>query len=143
MVVDDDPVTLKLTRVRLEGAGYDVILREEAIGTANAIRQHLPDLVLLDVHMPGLSGDALARLIQQDPSLRACVALFSSADPELLEELVQKSGAIGWVRKTADTGEFLARIGLLLLKKANAAGKARLTPAFGILPIKNGGRPPE
>jgi two-component system, response regulator PdtaR len=132
LVVDDDPLVLRLTRWRLESAGYEVVLRSEALGTAKAIRQHRPDLVLLDVDMPGLTGDALARLLRQTPNLpEHSIAFHSSAEPDVLERMCEESGAIGWVRKTPDSAELLARIGFLLLKKANAGRRARTTSSGG------------
>jgi two-component system, response regulator PdtaR len=132
MVVDDDPLVLKLTRWRLESAGYEVVVRSEPFGTANAIRDHRPDLVLLDVNMPGLTGDALARLLRQTPSLpEHCIAFHSSADPDVLERMCEETGALGWIQKTPDGAELLARIGFLLLKRANAIRGARSSGAVG------------
>src|SRR5262249_26271874 len=61
MVVDDDPVVLEVTRERLSFMGYDVIVRESALGTSAAILRERPDVVLLDVNMPSLSGEQLAQ----------------------------------------------------------------------------------
>src|SRR5690242_20012919 len=57
LVVDDSPVVLELTGSALEGAGYKVVLRSRGEGTVAAVLQERPDLVLLDVNMPRLSGD--------------------------------------------------------------------------------------
>src|SRR3954469_16275194 len=96
MVVDDDEVVLEVTRERLSAAGYDVVIRQSAIGTMVAILREKPDFVLLDVRMPGLGGDALARLVKSsDPKWRPGIILHSSASKESLAEMAERCGAIG------------------------------------------------
>ena len=63
LVVDDDPIVLEVTRERLEGAGYIVYVREEALGTSQWSAEFQPDIVLLDVNMPALTGLDLAQLL--------------------------------------------------------------------------------
>jgi CheY-like chemotaxis protein len=60
LIVDDDALALEVAAAALESHGYTVIKREEALGTMVLIRRERPDIVLLDLHMPGLSGDALS-----------------------------------------------------------------------------------
>ncbi len=68
LVVDDDPIVLEVTRERLEGAGYVVHIREEALGTSQWTAEFQPDIVLLDVNMPALTGLDLAQLLQEATS---------------------------------------------------------------------------
>ena len=63
LVVDDNPLALKFAKVKLESAGYEVITHHGALGTLGIILQKNPDYVLMDVMMPGLSGDQLVSLI--------------------------------------------------------------------------------
>ena len=60
MIVDDENTVLEITGAVLEDHGYRVIKRESALGTSLAILREKPDVVLLDVNMPGLSGDRIA-----------------------------------------------------------------------------------
>ncbi len=57
LVVDDDVLSLKISRARLESAGYDVITSERAIGTLLIIIREKPDVILLDLNMPEIGGE--------------------------------------------------------------------------------------
>lgn len=134
LVVDDDVIVLQVTKERLESAGYEVVARDAPLGTMKAILDFEPDLVLLDVNMPGLSGEGLAELVRRNPNMpRYSVAFHSSASAETLETLTAQVGALGWISKTGDASEFLVGVQSLLRKKARITGKfkpiaARATP---------------
>ena len=101
MVVDDDPDILRMTSRALSTLDVRVITRERAYGVLNAIAEHRPALVLLDVMMPGLDGPAIAQLVRSDPELTTTILVLYSALPEArLEELARLSGADGFVSKT-------------------------------------------
>ena len=108
MVVDDDPIALEVTRFRLEGVGFEVITREQALGTSTAIRRENPDLLLLDLHMPALSGDALARLLSRDRT-GTPVVFHSSDSIEVLQATVEANKALGAICKTENDALFLAK----------------------------------
>ncbi|MCA9712517.1 MAG: response regulator, partial [Myxococcales bacterium] len=61
LVVDDDPVTLRVTAALLEREGYRVATRDQALGTAVEILRSQPDFVLLDVNMPEMDGFTVAQ----------------------------------------------------------------------------------
>jgi CheY-like chemotaxis protein len=109
LVVDDDPVVLELVRGWLEDAGYAVEVRESALGTAQQVAVDQPDIVLLDVMMPALSGGELAQLIRRHHrTALASVILHSSLEPAELADLVEKTGALGALPKTHDAERFVA-----------------------------------
>ena len=115
LVVDDDPIVLEITRDRLTKAGYFVVTRDQALGTSTAILQEEPDVILLDVTMPGLSGEALARLISQNPKHQKMAIVFhSGGTPGDLNSLVQRSGALGCIQKTGDESMFRLQFDRLL-----------------------------
>jgi DNA-binding NtrC family response regulator len=109
LVVDDDIVALEVTRERLEAAGFTVVTRTSALGTSAFIRREKPDFVLLDVHMPSLSGDALAKLIS-DGDFRPRIILHSSQGRDVLAALARKCGAIGVIEKTDDDDHFRSQL---------------------------------
>ena len=119
LVVDDNPLALKFAKVKLESAGYEVITHHGALGTLGIILQKNPDYVLMDVMMPGLSGDQLVSLILDNQIYKekeTKFILFSSKEVEELADLVQQSGAIGAISKTNDPDEFLSRFESLITK---------------------------
>lgn len=109
LVVDDDPIALRVTRARLESMGFEVMTRGRALGTSNFIRSEAPDVVLMDVEMPALSGDSLAQLIEKNSNVRRVfVVLHSSHELEQLQELAKGCGAVGVIRKTSENDTFRA-----------------------------------
>jgi len=103
MVVDDSTFVLHAVRLVLEKAGYRVITRDVAVGASGIIMREKPDLVLLDVNMPGIEGPELVTRLRQNERLAATEVLFYSSCPvEDLERMVDQSGANGYVRKGDD-----------------------------------------
>ncbi len=103
LVVDDRPVERTLVRTILEKAGYDVVLAGDGQEAQERFAETRPDLLLTDVHMPGLSGPALARKLRQTlPDLS--VILMSG-----LEVHTDLPNA-GILRKPFDVDELLAAV---------------------------------
>lgn len=100
VVVDDDESHLVSTRGILEEAGYHVIIFSGGLGATNFIRAHQPQLVLLDVNMPGLSGDRLSTIIRSNPATRSVpIVLYSSNDEDALRMKVRELGLDGYIAK--------------------------------------------
>lgn len=108
MLVDDDRTTLEVLGALLEKEGYTVVQRDTAIGTTQAIIRENPDVVLLDVRMPGLSGDKLAELISAR-NANLVVVLHSASPKSDLEKLARRCGASAIIEKATDPKEFLKR----------------------------------
>jgi DNA-binding response OmpR family regulator len=108
LVVDDDPIALDVARERLERMGYQVTVREHALGTSQWIVDHRPDYVLLDIAMPALSGEALGQLLRQRGA-PPHVILHSSRATDELERLTARIGALGYITKASDDREFSSR----------------------------------
>lgn len=109
LVVDDDPVILEVVRERLDAAGFDVYVREEALGTSQWVAREQPDFVLLDVMMPALSGGELGQLLKRSAATsHTAVILHSSLGAAVLRPVIARTGAIGSIRKTHDGAQFIA-----------------------------------
>lgn len=126
LVIDDDPIALEVVRERLEAAGYEVIVREHALGSVQSVRELAPDLVLLDVMMPALGGERIATLLKASARTRGVgVILHSSkSDAELLP-LIRETGALGAISKSEHGEAFLRRFRTL----AEQHARKRPTPA--------------
>jgi CheY-like chemotaxis protein len=117
LVVDDDPIVLEVTRTRLQRSGYEVIVREDALGTSTAVAQENPDIVLLDVSMPGITGEALARLLSQGPKRHPVSVIFhSNRDQAELDKLAQDTKALGSIQKTPSTTIFQLQFERLVMQ---------------------------
>ncbi len=111
LVVDDEPLVLELLRVWLEGDGFRVSTRSEALGTTAFVLRAQPDVVILDVEMPGMNGNQLVRLLRYHPSTsHVKTLLHSSKNVERLEALGRAAGANAVVPKGTDRVAFLDAI---------------------------------
>ncbi len=105
LVVDDDPVILALAKAVLQGLGHEVITRDRALGTSAAIYRERPDVVLIDLEMPGLAGDELVRIAHKREfaveGYETAFIFHSGRDREELDRLVAETGALGAIDKAS------------------------------------------
>ncbi|MBI3373733.1 MAG: response regulator [Betaproteobacteria bacterium] len=95
LVVDDEPAVTRLIKLNLEQTErYEVRTENLARKAIEAAREFRPDLILLDVMMPGMLGSEIAAQLQADPELRATRFVFLTAFVTKDEELESK-GRIG------------------------------------------------
>ena len=113
LIVDDDSRFLQTTRGLLESCGYEVVEHDTPFRTMEVVIGQRPDLVLLDVNMPGLSGDRLCSLLKAGRRPPA-VLLHSSNDEESLRRAVALCGADGYVCK-GDVAGLRRKVGQLLV----------------------------
>jgi two-component system chemotaxis response regulator CheB len=102
LLVDDSAVVLEATKEVLEEAGYEVIASDNPIALPALVRRERPDLALVDVKMPAVGGDAVARIIGQG-NAPTQVVLYSDLGNEELKKLAKECGAKGYLKKSTDT----------------------------------------
>jgi len=111
MVVDDSVLVAESAKEVLSDAGYDVRAVTEVDAVLPSVLAFCPDLLLLDVSLPGTTGDRLAVEIQQRMGARAPrILLFSAMDEEKLEALGKQCGAAGVVTKRGDNRLLVHRV---------------------------------
>jgi len=117
LVVDDDETTLMVLHAALGAAGYRVKTRSAGLGTSARMLRERPAAVLLDVSMPGITGDALAEMVRSKQQLRGVVVVLHSSRPrDELEELARRCGADGAIPKTGSSTAVVEELGRLLEK---------------------------
>ena len=79
LVVDDNAINLKLMRVALEAEGYQVQAAVDAEEALRILKTSRPDLILLDIQLPGMDGLDLARMLKADEATRGVVILAVTA----------------------------------------------------------------
>jgi DNA-binding response OmpR family regulator len=79
MVVDDEPYIARVIKFKLEQEGYAVISANDGVTGLDRIRQEKPDLVLLDVMMPGLTGYEVCQQVKADADLAGIPVVFLTA----------------------------------------------------------------
>lgn len=131
LVVDDDPVARRLIRASVQPDGYHVIEAEDAETGANIIENERPDLLILDVELPGMSGfELLARMSHE---LSVPVIVLSARVSESDRVLGLDLGAADYVVKPFLPRELAARVRSLLRR---AAASVEGTLSYGDLVIR-------
>lgn len=117
LVVDDDRDIRDLVTFKLEQAGYEVRQAEDGLQGLEAVREWAPDLVVLDVMMPGLSGIDVTRELRADPATAATpVILLTAKAQEADVETGFVTGADDYVVKPFSPRELVSRVQAVLAR---------------------------
>jgi two-component system, cell cycle response regulator DivK len=116
MIVEDHPVNLKLARDLLEMDGFDVCSCPDAESAQDALKTIQPDMILMDVALPGMDGLELTRILKADVKTKdiKIVALTAFA-MKTDKDRVMEAGCDGYITKPINTRKFTEQI-LELLK---------------------------
>lgn len=126
LVVEDDPIINQSVSDRLEAEGYDVVRAWDGPGAVAAYGAHSPDLVVLDVMLPGYDGHEVCRRIQAD---RPVPVLMLTARADEADVLVGLGvGADDYLTKPFRMRELVARIGALLRRVQRATELVARSP---------------
>lgn len=115
LLVDDDPDILTLLQAKLKKEPYDIFTASEGEAALNMVRTQKPDLVVLDVNLPGLSGLEICRSLRADKETREIpIIMLSSRGEEIDRVLGLEFGADDYVTKPFNTQELILRINNVL-----------------------------
>ncbi len=104
LVVDDNPINLKLVRILLVSEGFDVRAVLDAEEALTAIPEFDPSLILMDIQLPGMDGLELTRRLKADPSTRDIVILaVTSYAMKGDRDRALAAGCDGYVSKPIET----------------------------------------
>jgi len=123
MVVEDHAETRELLRYNLVAAGFDVRTAADGLEGLAVMGRWRPDLVLLDVMMPGLDGFEVCRRLRQMPALSGVPVILLTARTDEVDRVVGlELGAEDYVVKPFSTRELVLRIRLVLRRAGQAQG---------------------
>ena len=131
MIVENNQEQRQQTAVRLRAAGYRVVTAETGTQAVATARAEQPDLIVLDIDLPGLDGMAVCRQLKLDPALSAIPVMFCSARTSGLDRMVGLTlGADAYIAKPLEPGELRLRIRHLLARtsRRGAGTSARTLP---------------
>ena len=121
LVVDDEDDVRSLVHDILTGNGYEVFAAasgEEGLDKAVSLK---PDLIILDVVMPGLSGIEVCRLVKSKPSLQHVrVLVLSALDRDVDRQLIESARADGYLRKPFSVHDLLSKVDELSRERKGA-----------------------
>ncbi len=111
LVVEDDKKIAKAMTIRLEASGYDVAVAHDAVIATTTARNFLPDLILLDIMLPGGNGLMLSERFKEIDHMVDVPIIFITASkrPELKQKAM-KLGAADFIEKPFDSSHLLCSV---------------------------------
>jgi len=129
VVIDDSEIVLEVAKGALEGAGYEVVTHDRPAGCVALILHEKPELVLMDVNMPGLGGDTIVSVLAKAaPTSDTIVLLHSSLSAETLRSKATTAGAHGFIQKSGDLFGLVREVNRWL-KRFNSSANMRAARA--------------
>lgn len=130
LIVDDESDVTELLEYKLEQEGYRVATLNDPLACIAKVREFEPELVLLDIMMPELSGIQLCRIIRADPITKEIPIIFLSARGEVEDRIKGlEAGAEDYISKPFNTNELLLRTSKILRRsgsRSEPAGQSRI-----------------
>ncbi len=115
LVVEDNPANMKLATLLLEQAGYQVLQAGNAIDGIALAKTQRPDLILMDIQLPGMDGLEATRRLKADDGLKASkVVALTAFAMKGDEERMRAAGCDAYIAKPIQYKEFLAEVAKLL-----------------------------
>jgi two-component system phosphate regulon response regulator PhoB len=119
LVVEDEPAIQTLIAVNLRRAGHEVVGALDAESAQRHVNEALPDLILLDWMLPGISGQEFARRLRADPRSRQVPIIMLTARSDERDKVQGlETGADDYITKPFSPRELLARIQAVLRRRA-------------------------
>jgi two-component system alkaline phosphatase synthesis response regulator PhoP len=118
LVIEDDPAISRLVDYSLRHEGYEVIAASNGLEGIRKANQEAPDLVILDVMLPGMDGFEICHQLRSEPdTAKLPILMFSAKAQEIDKNTGLKVGADDYLPKPAAPAEIVSRVAKLLAKK--------------------------
>jgi two-component system cell cycle response regulator len=115
LVVDDDPTSLKLLDLILNKEGYQVMTASNGLEALRKARLESPDLLILDVMLPGFDGFEICHRLRTEPATATMpIMMLSSKQQKSDQDAASKVGANAFLAKPVDRTALLAKVAELL-----------------------------
>ncbi len=108
-ICDDDSTIVDMLQMLLEMSGYDTIVETNSLNALELIRENRPDVILLDLWMPMLSGDELIKKIREDEELKGLFVICISASKDG-KDVAFRAGANRFIAKPFDINDLLEAV---------------------------------
>lgn len=127
LVVDDEPDLLILLEEHLTQEGYEVLTASAGMTAITRAKREHPDVILLDVMMPGLSGFDVCNILQDYPDTATIPIIFLTAVAETKRKVMGLNlGADDYITKPFDLHELAARVQAALRPRLDQIGRAHV-----------------
>jgi diguanylate cyclase (GGDEF)-like protein len=132
LVVDDKATIRMLSRDALENAGYDVLDVADGASAIEAAKRFRPDVMLLDIMMPGMDGFTAAEKLKADPATSMTPIIFLSAKEQTADKVrAFRAGAEDYMVKPVHPEELVARVRKAVERQARELGASPTTQLPG------------
>ena len=133
LVVDDEPKIVQLVRLYLERDGYRVLVADDGLKALDLARHKRPDLVVLDLLLPGIDGLDVCRILQAESDVPIIMLTAKSTDEDTLIGL--ELGADDYITKPFNPREVVARVRAVLRRLDKQAAQGPTEMRFANLVI--------
>jgi CheY-like chemotaxis protein len=110
LIVDDNEFMMEVMTFILMNKGYEVMALDNGENVLNSVSTNRPDLVILDITMPGMDGREVCKLLKLNPSTRQLPVIMCSANDDIKDALTQKGAPDDVLQKPFDTNELIEKI---------------------------------
>jgi DNA-binding response OmpR family regulator len=133
LLVEDEPTIADVVARYLRRAGYETHVVGDGAAALTAVAKHRPDLVVLDVMLPGISGLEVMRRLREDGTTSGVAILLLTARSEEADRVAGlQLGADDYVVKPFSPAELIARVNAVLRRTGHAAGPERALTFEGL-----------
>ncbi len=144
LIIDDDVDTLKLVGIMLERKGFRILASTSGEKGLNLAEKEIPDLILLDVMIPDISGIDIARSIRANPTIESIPIIMFTARSQVDDKVEGlEAGADAYITKPARPRELFAQVNSILKRSplragSGGAGTPRKGTLIGVISAKGG-----
>lgn len=119
LIVDDNPINLKVLYVYLKSVGFEVLVAEDGATGLEVVEHNRPNLILLDVMMPGINGFEVCRRLKANPQTKDIPVIFLTALSETVSKVKGfEVGGVDYITQPIEHEEVLSRVKThLILRK--------------------------
>ena len=111
LIVEDNELNMKLFHDLLDAHGYKILQTKDGMEALDIAREHHPDLILMDIQLPEVSGLEVTKWLKEDPELRAIpVVAVTAFAMKGDEERIREGGCEAYLSKPISVGKFIETI---------------------------------
>ncbi|MNK11550.1 Sporulation initiation phosphotransferase F [compost metagenome] len=109
LICDDDPGILEMLELLLEETGHQIIAEANSLNVRSIIERESPNLMVLDLWMPVLSGDQVLKMVRENPLTKELPVIVISASTDG-KQIADKAGATNFLAKPFDVDELISMV---------------------------------
>jgi DNA-binding response OmpR family regulator len=125
LVVDDEKVILEVLEAYFEKEGWEILFASNGIEALKEVKEQSPDLIILDLMLPDISGEEVCRLVRKDSNTPIIMLTAKSAEDDLINGIV--IGADDYITKPFSPREVVVRVKALLRRTQQMANENQMT----------------